>query len=479
MHRIVMGLGALALVVGVSAAPALADGSARDVQAALDSYLAHDTADVALVGGPGSAGYDNGFWIRGGDFLLRANVTLQARFEAFDHDETQPPETSGGGGILMTAQQALPTDFGGDLSGFSLPRATLKLSGEAPCNIRWYMELEFGHFGRDALSRLAARCAARTSADQFTQFNLGPFFKQQLRQHARAWDRSGAAATRCFRMGQIALPTTHQLWSSPSCSSSSTSRWPRPSRAAPAWLHGSQPRYGHDPTVRSAATAGGHPCWQSPTVTAATASTTSPTTAPRDGLAFSSHLNWAFAKPIGYQENALARRPAVCTARSVREGFTYADRTDKAAHGLGTTGLSTASTWPWAGGLLVHRRLHDGRRDGPLPCELVSVDLRCLAGQLGCHFPGTAWGALTCRQQLRHHLTTAAVVPGLRSWPRDQLLPQQPRQRRFSVDISSSFFEGNDPARYDLGRHTGIGGYARRRDLRDAAPLPVAAPLCE
>jgi len=103
MHRIVMGLGALALVVGVSAAPALADGSARDVQAALDSYLAHDTADVALVGGPGSAGYDNGFWIRGGDFLLRANVTLQARFEAFDHDETQPPETSGGGGGCVSS----------------------------------------------------------------------------------------------------------------------------------------------------------------------------------------------------------------------------------------------------------------------------------------------------------------------------------------------------------------------------------------
>ena len=133
MHRIVMGLGALALAVGVAAAPALADGSARDVQAALDSYLAHDTADVALVGGPGSAGYDNGFWIRGGDFLLRANVTLQARFEAMDYDESQPPELQGG---ANTTQVLVDGDFGGDLSGFSLPRATLKLSGEAPCNIR-------------------------------------------------------------------------------------------------------------------------------------------------------------------------------------------------------------------------------------------------------------------------------------------------------------------------------------------------------
>ena len=158
MRKILTGLCALGLLAAV-AAPALADGSARDVQAALDSYLAHDTADVALVGGPGSAGYDNGFWIRGGDFLLRANVTLQARFEAMDYDETQPPEIGGGNMIVGGLGQILqvPQDFGGDLSGFSLPRATLKLSGEAPCNIRWYMELEFGHFGRDALEARAER----------------------------------------------------------------------------------------------------------------------------------------------------------------------------------------------------------------------------------------------------------------------------------------------------------------------------------
>ncbi|MEZ6007481.1 MAG: hypothetical protein R3F05_06895, partial [Planctomycetota bacterium] len=120
MHRITLGLAALALL-GLAAAPALADGSARDVQAALDSYLAHDTADVALVGGPGSAGYDDGFWIRGGDFLLRANVTLQARYESFDWDEVQPPERGGGGSTIPgTANQVIidpnqnQREFGGD-----------------------------------------------------------------------------------------------------------------------------------------------------------------------------------------------------------------------------------------------------------------------------------------------------------------------------------------------------------------------------
>ena len=42
------------------------------------------------MGGPGSAGYDAGFWIRGGDFLLRINLTLQARFEAQDWDNPEP-----------------------------------------------------------------------------------------------------------------------------------------------------------------------------------------------------------------------------------------------------------------------------------------------------------------------------------------------------------------------------------------------------
>ena len=116
MHRFVTGFCALAFVIGAAAAPASADGNARDVQAALDSYLAHDTVDVALVGGPGSAGYDNGFWIQGGDFLLRANVTLQARFESFDWDSTQPPESGGGATVPTTGTfQVVQGDFGGDL----------------------------------------------------------------------------------------------------------------------------------------------------------------------------------------------------------------------------------------------------------------------------------------------------------------------------------------------------------------------------
>jgi hypothetical protein len=84
----------MAVAVGLFAfvaTPALADDqpTARDIQAAVDSYLASATQDATLVGGPGTAGYDAGFWIRGGDFLLRINLTLQARYEWFEYDDDE------------------------------------------------------------------------------------------------------------------------------------------------------------------------------------------------------------------------------------------------------------------------------------------------------------------------------------------------------------------------------------------------------
>src|SRR5436190_922996 len=104
--------------------------SSREVQSAVDAYLATSQPNAALVGGPGSAGYDGGFWIRGGSFLLKINLTIQTRFEAFRWDKE--------------ADEPSP---GGDLSGFSLPRVTLKLSGDATCDVHYYAELEFGHAG--------------------------------------------------------------------------------------------------------------------------------------------------------------------------------------------------------------------------------------------------------------------------------------------------------------------------------------------
>ena len=143
----------MAVAVGLFAfvaAPALADDSAptaRDIQAAVDSYLASASQDATLVGGPGSAGYDQGFWIRGGDFLLRINLTLQARYEYFDYDKDEEGFLFGDPNAFGQNEGFAVPWAGGDLSGFSMPRATLKFSGEAPCSIRYYTELEFGDPG--------------------------------------------------------------------------------------------------------------------------------------------------------------------------------------------------------------------------------------------------------------------------------------------------------------------------------------------
>jgi hypothetical protein len=138
ISSIVLGMAAGVALAGVARAESAtsfgdAAPSAREVQSSVDAYLASSKAtgnDASLVGGPGQAGYDGGFWIRGGSFLVKINLTLQARWEGFDWKDS--------------VNEATP---GGDLSGFSLPRTTLKFSGDATCSMHYYAELEFGHAG--------------------------------------------------------------------------------------------------------------------------------------------------------------------------------------------------------------------------------------------------------------------------------------------------------------------------------------------
>src|SRR5262245_59039316 len=127
--------------------------SAREIQSAVDAYLGSARADASLVGGPGAAGYDGGFWIRGGTFLLKINLTIQTRYETFRwDDESDEPRP------------------GGDLSGFSLPRVTLKFSGDATCDVHYYVELEFGHVVSDRTEQIIVPVprAGRTGVRKFS-----------------------------------------------------------------------------------------------------------------------------------------------------------------------------------------------------------------------------------------------------------------------------------------------------------------------
>ena len=205
--------------------------SAREIQSSVDAYLASAKSDASLVGGCGSAGYDGGFWIRGGTFLLKINLTIQARWEGFQwNDEPASPAP------------------GGDLSGFSVPRVTLKFSGDATCDVHYYAELEFGHEGSyfnnsTGTNSFQAEIARfidngqnntddvigsflnnRTGQNSF-QLEIGRFLNGQqaapddfvpVNNIAReAWIEYEAAPQLAFRMGLIKLPATRQLMTPP------------------------------------------------------------------------------------------------------------------------------------------------------------------------------------------------------------------------------------------------------------------------
>jgi hypothetical protein len=207
-----------AAALALFAAPALANGSledrvarveqqlsaqsapsTREIQSAVDAYLASGTADASLVGGPGQAGYDGGFWIRGGTFLLKINLTLQARYEYFDWDDSEVEPSPGG-----------------DLSGFSLPRATLKFSGDATCDVHYYAELEFGHEGNWFFPNFDEP-GQELPTPQGLGGEQGLFeaFGQEDDILREAWIEYEAAPAASFRMGLIRTAATRQLMTAP------------------------------------------------------------------------------------------------------------------------------------------------------------------------------------------------------------------------------------------------------------------------
>jgi hypothetical protein len=212
MRATILGF-AIAVASVASTSPAFAsdEPAGREIRAAVDSYLAPASGDARLVGGPGSAGYDGGFWIRGGSFLMKVNLTIQTRWEGFDWDDAE--------------WEPRP---GGDLSGFSLPRVTLKLSGDATCDVHYYAELEFGHVSPDVFEEpLLAPLPPRTVSsgggipgiaevyDRILE-NEGADFTPDHEVPAReAWIEYEAAPAFVFRMGLLKTAATRQLMTAP------------------------------------------------------------------------------------------------------------------------------------------------------------------------------------------------------------------------------------------------------------------------
>jgi hypothetical protein len=366
MRRFLMALTAVCLAV-VVAAPALADAqpSARDIQTAVDSYLATSDQDVNLVGGPGSAGYDQGFWIKGGDFSLKINLTLQARFEYAKYDAAfagRPQST---------------------LSGFSLPRATLKFSGTAPCSVSYYMELEFGHYGRDVVT-------AAVGPGGFVNNALGPYQQSLNFDNTReAWVQWSMSDLFNFRMGQIKTANTRQLMTAPEMQQFVDIS------LASAFIGHTMPGYTDRNRDHGFAIHGAFGCdneWSYLiTVTNGDGGDSIRNvldTRTSDGVAFSGRLNWAFLNPIGYQEGALRQSTCEWYGEIGGWGYYYADRFD-APHttvadvirfggdlALGYSGFSFTGAFNY------------GMDEDAAGNDVVYT---AILAQLGYHFPGTAW----------------------------------------------------------------------------------------
>ena len=314
--------------------------SAREIQSSVDAYLASAKADASLVGGPGSAGYDGGFWIRGGSFLLKINLTLQTRYEDFDwNDRSAEPQP------------------GGDLSGFSLPRVTLKFSGDATCDIHYYAELEFGHagsfFDNEQQPGGARSTSSPTSSSRQTRARPGraPDLGRRLRHRcARRWIEYEAAPAFAFRMGLIKTATTRQLMTPPEMQqfvdismASALIGQTMPglhdrNRDYGFMLHGvlgCDGAWSYLLTV----TNGDGPVHRN----VLDGSTNDP-------LAYSARVNWDIMGHMGYEEGALRQHDLRAgSPRSARGRYYFVDhQQEKLAREAGPTGPRGASTPPWA-----------------------------------------------------------------------------------------------------------------------------------
>lgn len=313
------------LLAGTSRAQAGELGSSSEALEAsgvadvVDAYTRHAVDETALVGGPGSAGYDRGFYLRSGDTSLRIGATFQARFEAWSWDDAADAARLFQG----------PGTFAGDTSGFSLPRATLKFSGTAPCCVAWYAELEFGHFGRDVLppstanDPLAAAGVRGLGASQFTQ----SWHFDVLRE---AWIEWRPHAAFAVRFGQIRTPTTRQMMVRPeqqqfvdtSIASSFTGI------TMPGFTDRNRD---HGVCVHGTCLPDDRLAWMVSVTNGDGGDSIRNVLDHRssDNLAFGARLNYAFLRPIGYTEGALGQDTCAWYGEVGAWAHYYADRSDR------------------------------------------------------------------------------------------------------------------------------------------------------
>ncbi len=280
--------------------------SQRDIERTVDGYLGDARSLIAPASVGGGSGYDDGFLIRGGGFSLRTNIILQTRFEAFEWNDAAPSP-------------------GGDRSGFSLPRAVVRFSGDAPPYFKYLVELDFGGEGGPLAWDNLQGCIGCTNP------NLGPdSHTHGFDELKEAWIEYNHSKALNARLGLIRTPTTRQLMVRPEFQQFVDIS------LASAWVGLGMSGYS-DRNRDYGLMLHGVACANDQVAWAFTATNGDGGDAVRnvidvrssDNLAYAARVNWAFLEPIGFQEGALRQQTNRTYGEIGAWAYYYADRLDR------------------------------------------------------------------------------------------------------------------------------------------------------
>ena len=312
---------------------------------------------------------------------MKINLTLQARWEGFDWDDT--------------TREPSP---GGDLSGFSLPRATLKFSGDATCNVHYYAELEFGHSGlwaqndngNGSLTSQFYEFNSLGALDGFFPVNNIPSASEVYGLLREGWIEYETSPYAIFRMGLVKTPTTRQLMTPPEMQQFVDIS------LASAFIGQSMPGYSDRNRDYGFMLHGAFGCdgeWQ---YMLAVTNGDGPVHRnvldgrTDDNFAYSARVNWDIKGHIGYEEGALRSNECGWAASLGAWGHYFADAArhnpfSKFADRL-TYGVDGAFQW---GGLSVTAAY--SMFTWSFPGSGSDFEGSSYLAQAGYLFPGTAW----------------------------------------------------------------------------------------
>ena len=361
--RVIWVLVAITSTLLAAADVAYAERASQPPVADLVDAYAHGS-ESDLVGGAARAGAD-GFWLRSGPYALRIGAALQTRFESW----RWASGSSGTGGLPAAGS-------GGDLSGFSVPRAALTLSGCAACDVSYHLGLEFGHEG---------------PANPLQANNLGTLQDSGAFVSLReAWIGWSPCRRLEVRMGSIQTPGPRQLMVSPYrqqfvdvalASAYMGSQMPgytdrnRDFGLALQGTFGSEDRFRYLLTVTNGDGSDG--------VRNVLDHRTS------DNLAYGLRLDWAPLRRVGFTEGASELRTGGWYAEFGGWVFYYEDRADRPHTQVADSiryGLDLAVGY---GGFTLTGGVSIASTE--LVADTDDVNAIAALVQVGYLFPGTAW----------------------------------------------------------------------------------------